>query len=123
MNDDGWLPKEQMDNRPWISPDGTETVANWQCQANCPVGLLDEQSGIRQSGMMHPSQIRKKSLGKGGYHGGFTTPPTMEGTYGDAGGSSRFYPQFASFIEALDWLVRLIGLEFIDDREGGTGGA
>jgi hypothetical protein len=29
--------------------------------------------------------------------------------HGDSGGASRFYPQFASFPEALDWLAKLIG--------------
>lgn len=64
------------------------------CVPGCPALELDEQSGIRKSGMMNPGQMRKQSLGKGGYHGDFPDTATLQGTYGDEGGASRFFAQF-----------------------------
>jgi len=88
------------------SPDGTETVPNWQCQPDCPVKLLDEQSGER--GTNKPGSVVRKAPWTG-FHGGDGTSGAPEIAYGDYGGASRFYPQFASFPEALDWLTRLVG--------------
>jgi hypothetical protein len=82
----------------------------WDCQPDCPVRLLDEQSGILASGMMGVDQMRKKSLGKGGYHDGFGATLTLTGTPGDTGTASRFFPQFACLDDALAWLGRLIGV-------------
>lgn len=47
--------------------------------------------GSSESGFMSPDQERLQSFGKGGYHGGFVKPPSPDGTYGDAGGKSRFF--------------------------------
>lgn len=52
---------------------------------------LDEQTGILTSGKMKAGQQRKKSQGKGGYHGDFPNTATANGTYGDSGGPSRFF--------------------------------
>jgi len=52
---------------------------------------LDAQTGILTSGMMKPGQQRKRSKGKGGYHGDFPDEATATGTHGDAGGASRFF--------------------------------
>lgn len=98
------------DREPRIShyKGGLETVAAWACQPDCPVRIMDEQSGDRVSGMMVAGQTRKDSYGKGGYHDGFVTAASEHGTYGDAGGASRFYPQFTDLASALDWLSRLV---------------
>lgn len=107
--------------------DGMETVETWRCVAGCPVAELDRQSGERTSGYMGPDQSRKESLGLGGYGGGFTGPPTLQGTYGDTGTASRFFPVFRyepkasrsdrgqgnmhPTVKPLDlcrWLVRLV---------------
>jgi len=63
----------------FVSEDGLETVQSWDCHPSCPVGVLDRQSGALQSGV-----------------------------YGGIGGASRFYPQFTSLAECLDWVNRLI---------------
>ena len=63
----------------YADPDGLETVQSWDCHPSCPVGVLDRQSGALQSGV-----------------------------YGGIGGASRFYPQFTSLAECLDWVNRLI---------------
>ena len=83
-------------------PDGTETVAAWDCQPDCPVRLLDEMSSA-SAGQVGGNKDPNGSLG---YHGGGkgrSTPGVAD--FGTAG---RFYPQFVSLPEALDWLVRLI---------------
>lgn len=72
-------------------PDGTETISRWECEAGCPVCLLDEQAGERSSGMMRAGQQRRASAGGGGYHGNFPDEATQRGTYGDTGGASRFF--------------------------------
>ena len=85
--------------------DGKETVAVWACQDDCPVKLVDKQSGITTSGAM------KREVP--GYEGNSATPflrgrsgPSNQ--HGDSGGASRFYPQFASPWELLGWLRTLI---------------
>jgi len=54
--------------------------------------LLDAQSGTLKSGLMKAGQERVKSLGDGGYSG--SMPDRIaNSTYGDSGGSSRFFFQ------------------------------
>lgn len=81
------------------------TVASWDCHASCPVGKLDRQSGVLKSPKPYTYQ------GKLG--GGFTNGDIGQGIghdkeFGDTGGASRFYPQFGSLQECMDWLDRLI---------------
>lgn len=52
---------------------------------------LDAQSGTLTSGKMKPGQQRARSKGEGGYHGDFPDTATVNGTYGDSGGASRFF--------------------------------
>lgn len=94
----------QYRSSPGTVPDGrwpahllishTEECQTGACIPGCPVLELDEQSGVRKSGMMNPGQVRNQSLGKGGYHGNFPDTATLQGTYGDEGGASRFFTQF-----------------------------
>jgi site-specific DNA-methyltransferase (adenine-specific) len=58
---------------------------------DCPAGMLDAQTGTLTSGMMKPGQQRRKTKGGGGYHGNMPDEATAAGTYGDAGGASRFF--------------------------------
>jgi len=82
---------------------GTESVPVWECQDDCPVRLLDEQSGVTQSAVRtggdgaayDPSQENWRFRR---VNGGFT----------DTGGASRFFPQFASLDDAMAWLRKLI---------------
>jgi hypothetical protein len=92
------------------SVDGTKTVASWKCQSDCPVVLLDRQSGDRRSSQ--GGGCKDGSRGGGGT--GFITGAAVvcqSTAYFYSGGASRFYPQFASFPEALNWLMRLIGAQ------------
>lgn len=88
----------------YVGSDGLETVPAWACQPDCPVRLLDEQSGRLKSG--DPTGAVRNEGGNMLLGQGKGVPLTG---YGDAGGASRFYPQFGSFPEALDWITKLIG--------------
>ncbi len=70
--------------------DGKETITLWDCQADCPASLLDRQSGLRSRGKTFGGDVAK--------------PPMSDMSYGDSGGAARFYPQFATPWEFLDWL-------------------
>ncbi len=70
---------------------GEETVEVYDCVPGCPVRMLDEQAGVRKSGMMKPGQKRQKTKGGGGYHGNMPDETTACGTYGDEGNVSRFF--------------------------------
>ena len=93
----------------YVDDDGMETVPAWKCEPGCPVTVLDTQSGTLQSGAVAPHHMRNNSkhASRGGYQGGLGDMPLMG--YGDAGGASRFYPQFTSEDAMLDWLARLLG--------------
>jgi hypothetical protein len=81
-------------NRPsrgYGNKEGFETIEKWDCSPDCPVRMLDEQTGILKSGTMKAGQERKKTKGGGGYHGDFPDTATAQETYGDSGGASRFF--------------------------------
>lgn len=99
MHDDGWQPKDitTVTHGRWpahLLLSHAEECQPGACALSCPVRELDEQSGVRRSGMMQPGQMRKASTGKGGYHGHFPATATNAGTYGDEGGASRYFTQF-----------------------------
>lgn len=59
-----------------------ETAPLWECVEDCPVRILDEQSGITKSGA---AGSKGTSGFAEGYDGDYTIP------YGDRGGASRFF--------------------------------
>jgi len=76
------------------SPDGTETLDNWECASGCPIKTLDEQSGDRPG--MSGGGTHKKDYG-GGMFGGIDSTSTARN---DSGGASRFFNQFEPDLEA-----------------------
>jgi hypothetical protein len=70
--------------------DGTETVPAWECQENCPVRLLDAQSG-----KLHSQDPRTRVSGTpNGCTWGdrkWVSSAPKSGGYGDNGGASRFF--------------------------------
>jgi len=73
------------------APDGTETVEDWACHADCPVRMLGEQSGVRKS-VVRVSEDKDVpaatySLGRKG-----TTPRG----HADQGSCARFFPNFSA---------------------------
>ena len=99
----------------YADPDGLETIPNWDCQPDCPVRLLDEQSGqIKSAYPGNPEGAQAKygqpvlNPKRGNcYAPGLDTKPCGV-LYSDSGGASRFYPQFPDLPAALEWLQRLV---------------
>lgn len=96
---------------PWAGhadAEGKEEVPVWECAEGCPVRLLDVMSGERPSTLAgrgtgkapNPASARPEAF-FGAIVGG------LSNVYSDTGGASRFYPQFASFRDALAWLGKL----------------
>lgn len=82
-----------------------------ECVVECPCAMLDRQSGILKSGAVanHHMRNNTQQATRGGYNGDFRDTPLMG--YGDSGGASRFFNQFQSREEAVNWLVKLIRVE------------
>ena len=85
--------------------DGKETVAAWDCQPDCPVKLLDSQSGEATSS--NSPATNRTALGVLNDDGWSPKAMDRQG-YSDTGGASRFFPQFESLKEAIVWLNKLI---------------
>lgn len=69
---------------PWVGKDGKEEVERWECHPECPVGMLDAQSGTLKSGEKKP----KPTHASGWFGEGAT------GEYAsNSGGASRFFYQ------------------------------
>ena len=69
---------------------GEETIENWDCHEDCPIRILDEQSGVSKSGknaVRTSDGFNENAYGKGiGVKAG-----QNNGEYGDKGGASRFF--------------------------------
>ena len=81
----------------YADPNGLETVDAWDCQADCPVRLLDEASGetISRRGERPPSFGATPGVHEGWRrpaHADYASKPTAG--YDDQGGSSRFMATF-----------------------------
>lgn len=87
---------------------GLETVAAWVCQEDCVVKALDQQSGNlpTQKSRSNPDAPTAQGLGLFGQASKQKNGPEY---FGDSGGASRFFPQFAHRGELLEWLRRLLG--------------
>jgi site-specific DNA-methyltransferase (adenine-specific) len=72
----------------YADPDGTETITAWDCEENCPVFLLDQQSGNR------PGAVSNGRTGRSSGYSGSWGPQSQAPSYADQGGASRFYPTF-----------------------------
>jgi len=92
VNDDGWEPRGVPDTRPWLGPDGLETVPDWRCSSGCPVADLDDSSlsnGMHSAGGARrkfvTGEVEASSFNMGGTRDMFRL--------GDSGGASRFFKQ------------------------------
>jgi hypothetical protein len=88
--------------------EGKETISEWSCQEGCPVALLDSQSGFTHS------DGHRRGERHGNVYGGGKGPSGPNGVRGheDAGGASRFYPQFKDAAELEAWFERLLSPAF-----------
>jgi hypothetical protein len=92
----------------YVSEDGKETVAAWNCAQGCLVAALNGQSGELTSG----TGAVKRSTASGYQGNAYGKENRAVGaemlSYGDTGTASRFYPQHASFEDVVAWLLRLV---------------
>lgn len=79
----GWKDGEDFGNK-FADENGEETIEDWTCHEDCPIKIMDEQSGISKSG----KNIEEK--GTGGIWQKSSGLP-VGNQYGDSGGSSRFF--------------------------------
>lgn len=79
--------------------DGKETVEHWHCHPDCPVGMLDGQSGRSSSRFVGNVARKRKGFMLGEVHG----PSNAPDNYGDLGGASRFFYCAKSFPKDRNW--------------------
>jgi len=89
---------------------GEETIEDWNCHEDCPIKILDEQSGVSKS---TGGRIGNKN---GAYSGigviGFTTKYEKgDSGFGDKGGASRFF-----YVAKASQKERNKGLEDFDKK-------
>lgn len=82
--------------------DGMEQVEAYDCTPDCPIRILDEQSGIRKSGAHKPHEYHNTSTiygnGKGTqFKSGMITSPASPAS---EGGASRYFTCFSYFPKA-----------------------
>jgi hypothetical protein len=75
------------------------------CVERCFVSGLDKHSGERTAGGAITTPLQGPAAGKYHGHGSGRAPWTG---YGDRGGASRFYPQFAAEEELRRWLTFML---------------
>lgn len=82
---------ENKTNQPYFNfsdENGEETIENWDCHEDCPIKILDQQSGLLKSGDIKPH----KEKGTNNSKDFFSTRVIRETNYkGDTGGASRFF--------------------------------
>ncbi len=84
----GWKEGQDMGNK-FADENGQETIEDWTCHEDCPIRIMDEQSGTLKSGK--PGIIRK-GINEGAAYGKESRSPGTEMTgFGDKGGASRFF--------------------------------
>jgi site-specific DNA-methyltransferase (adenine-specific) len=88
---------------------GEETIEDWTCDENCPIRIMDEQSGILKSGDMNGQY---HGFGKHGIYG--KGGKTEAISYGDTGGASRFF-----YCAKASKSERNKGLEGFEEKESG----
>ena len=69
--------------------DGKETIAAWECESDCPVRILDQQSGKTKS--PSASYVAHRKTLKTGVDIASRAPTTLIQGHGDEGGASRFF--------------------------------
>jgi site-specific DNA-methyltransferase (adenine-specific) len=84
-----------------------ETIEDWNCHDDCPIKILDEQSGVLKSGDMDGEY---QGFGKNGIYG--KSGKTKGVSYGDKGGASRFF-----YVAKASQKERNKGLENLDNAE------
>jgi len=101
-----------------FAPDGTETVAAYDCAESCPVAEMGRQSGERQAGYRHnPSTNLTTWFGS-------TDGSHIEGErgYQDTGTAARFFPNVDYVMERIEWPFRYQAKAARKERDAGLDG-
>lgn len=100
---------DKGDGRPcssgYAGDDGLERFEAWECVEGCPARELDLQAGVRKSGAY--SGKRRADRERHAY-GSFAGTPEGRGSAGSEGPASRYFPQFAADMEALELESRFV---------------
>ena len=71
---------------------GEETIENWNCHEDCPIKIMDEQSGISKTGDIKPHKEKRTETIYGNDNRFFSSIDYREVNFkGDKGGASRFF--------------------------------
>jgi DNA modification methylase len=73
----------------YVDENGQETIEDWTCHEDCPIRIMDEQSGVLNSQGICKSD--NKSGWQNKYVGGNEVKPIERKLYLDKGGASRFF--------------------------------
>jgi len=117
--DDGGLLKlglkQKEDEGNKYAENGQEEVENWDCHKDCPIRILDEQSGtLNKQGI---SKTDNKSGWQNSYVGGDGVNAVERKLYLDTGGASRFF-----YVAKASKAERNKGLEGFDTKQTIGGG-
>ena len=94
---------------------GNETIEDWTCHENCPIRIMDEQSGDTSSKRINNKNNVIKKGGKNKLFGSSVQRETTEGfDYRDSGGASRFF-----YCAKASKSERNKGLEGFEEKESG----
>jgi site-specific DNA-methyltransferase (adenine-specific) len=85
---------------------GEETIENWDCHEDCPIRILDEQSGVSKSSN---AKRTRNTLGS------FGMPNDETPEYSDKGGASRFF-----YVAKASKAERNKGLEGFEEKASTT---
>jgi hypothetical protein len=88
-------PSFKVENKPWdnpISKDGLETISVWWCVQECPVKILDDQSGECKGWRSQNHNTFNPYAGQS-FHNSQTNRVGYYEGYDDIGGASRFFKQ------------------------------
>jgi hypothetical protein len=88
--DASWFGSDKGHWTKYHDPDGYETVEKWECAPDCPINLLDEQSGERPSGGVAGKRNHNgQTAGEWGFKA--INYPKETSRPPDTGGASRFF--------------------------------
>jgi site-specific DNA-methyltransferase (adenine-specific) len=99
----------------YTDENGEETIEDWRCVDDCPIKILDEQSGELKSGGGNKS-TKGKELTNYGIYGKFT-PNETKHYNSDKGGASRFF-----YVAKASKSERNKGLEGFEEGQTKGGG-
>lgn len=89
----------------YVDENGLEEIPKWICQPDCPIRLLDAQSGVLVSAKSRQAKPAYEGVSHTGFLRGETTP---ENQHGDKGGASRFFRQVQGSAQLKNYLRVLV---------------